>query len=82
VPDTNEVPCINVKVAVVIVDEFIASLNVAVTIVFNDTPIETLLGDVELTVGFEIGFGEVTPSLSSQPAIIIIISKGSNAMLK
>jgi hypothetical protein len=63
---------------VVIVEESIASLNVAVIFWLKATPVDTLIGLVELTFGVVMTVGDVIPTLSSQPAIIMTSSSGSN----
>ncbi len=47
----NVAPCCKVIVKVVIVNGFIASLNVAVIFPFTDTPVAPLAGTVEITTG-------------------------------
>jgi hypothetical protein len=50
-PDTDAVPWFNVNVDAVSVEGSIPSLNVAVTIALMDTPVASLAGDVDVTVG-------------------------------
>ena len=81
-PETKDVPCIKVKVAVVIVKEFISSLKVAVSCWLNGTSAAAFPGFVVLTVGVVVIGGEVNPSLWSHPAIIKTVSNGINHNIK
>jgi hypothetical protein len=56
-----------VKVALVIVAAFIASLNVAVTVEFTATPVAALAGAVAVTSGGEVVIPPPPPLLEPPP---------------
>jgi hypothetical protein len=82
VPETNDVPCIKVILAVVIVVESIASLKVMEIFWLKGTPVALFSGLVELTVGVVTTDGVTSPDLSVQPIMIMISSSGIEHSLK
>jgi len=82
VPETKDVPCINVNVAVLMYAESISSLNVTTMLWLNGTFTAALTGLVEITVGLVKIGDEVSLSLSSQLTINKIASMGISHILK
>ncbi len=77
VPATGSSPCFKVNVDVPIVRGFIASLNVAVTILLRVTSVASFDGSVEITVGERLA----TLSSSFEHAVIkttVAIAKVDN----
>jgi hypothetical protein len=73
-------PCIRLKLTSVIVEDSIASLNVAVTPEFKARPVEELAGTVELTVGatVSVAVADVVLLLPPHPATKITSSNAMN----